>query len=413
MTHPIEAFAARLQTSLAQATETLGLGGRWPEELPLEAIIAISLVSLAALSVAIVAGIPIILVLMERKGSAYFQDRLGPTRVGPWGILVTLADGIKLLFKEDLIPPQADKLLFRLAPYVVFGSSFAVVAVLPPFRSTVIGNLQLGLFIYLAVSSLVVLGIIMAGWSSNSKYSLFGALRGAAQIVSYEIPLGLAALMIVMTSGTLNMQHLVMDQMGGAHHWYMFRHPFLFVGAWIYFISTIAEVNRTPFDLPEAESEIVAGFHTEYSGLRFAYFFLAEYANVFVVSGICVTLFMGGWTSPIPGVQLLPGFIWFLVKVFALVFMMMWIRWTVPRVRVDQLMSVCWKYFLPISFVNIIGTGVIVLLDREEMGIELAGRFIGVGALTWVAGPVVVLILGVVAFSGTDPVSRRSTAVGG
>ena len=409
MTHPIEAFAARLRTTLAQTIETLELGGRWPEAIPLEGLIAIMLVLLAAVSVALIAVVPIVLVLMERKISAYFQDRLGPTRVGPWGVLVTLADGIKLLFKEDLIPPQADKMLFRLAPYVVFGSSFAVVAVLPPFQSTVIGNLQLGLFIYLAVSSLVVLGIIMAGWSSNSKYSLFGALRGAAQMVSYEIPLGLAALMIVMTAGTLNLQHLVMDQVGGIHRWYMFRNPFLFIGAGIYFISSIAEVNRTPFDLPEAESEIVAGFHTEYSGLRFAYFFLAEYANVFVVSGICVALFMGGWSSPIPGFQALPGIVWFVGKVLVLVFVMMWIRWTVPRVRVDQLMAVCWKYLLPISFVNIVGTGVVVLLEREGWGAELP---IGIGHMMWIAVPVVLLVLGLLAFSGTAPVRPRPTTVG-
>ncbi len=413
MTHPIEVSAARLRATLAQTTETLELGGRWPEALPLEAIIAIMLVVLAGVTVAIIAAIPIVLVLMERKVSAYFQDRLGPTRVGPWGILVTLADGVKLLFKEDLIPPQADKTLFRLAPYVVFGSSFAVVAVLPPFQSAVFGNLQLGVFLYLAVSSLVVLGIIMAGWSSNSKYSLFGALRAAAQTVSYEIPLGLAALMIVMTAGTMNMQHLVMDQVGGIHHWYMFRHPFLFIGTFVYFISAMAEVNRTPFDLAEAESEIVAGFHTEYSGLRFAYFFLAEYANVFVVSGICVALFMGGWSSPIPGVALLPGAVWFVGKVFVLVFMMMWLRWTIPRVRVDQLMAICWKYLLPIAFVNILGTGVVVLLDREGLGLPIGDIFISASHLTWIAAPFVLIILGILAFTGTEPVRRRPTAVGG
>ena len=213
--------------------------------MPLETVILLTLAVIGVVAVTVVAGIPIVLVLMERKVSAYFQNRLGPTRVGPWGLLVTLADGIKLIFKEDMVPPSSDKKLFRLAPYVVFASSFAVVAVIPPFQSTVIGNMDLGLFLYLAISSLIVLGIIMAGWASNSKYSLFGALRAAAQIVSYEIPLGLAVLMIVMTTGTLNMQHLVMDQADGIHAWYMFRHPFLFIGAFIYFISRSGEGAAT------------------------------------------------------------------------------------------------------------------------------------------------------------------------
>lgn len=408
MKHPIETAAEQIRATAAEATETLNLGGAWPAGLPLETVILLTLAVIGVVAVTVVAGIPIVLVLMERKVSAYFQNRLGPTRVGPWGLLVTLADGIKLIFKEDMVPPSSDKKLFRLAPYVVFASSFAVVAVIPPFQSTVIGNMDLGLFLYLAISSLIVLGIIMAGWASNSKYSLFGALRAAAQIVSYEIPLGLAVLMIVMTTGTLNMQHLVMDQADGIHAWYMFRHPFLFIGAFIYFISAVAEVNRTPFDLPEAESEIVAGFHTEYSGIRFAYFFLAEYANAFIVSAICATLFMGGWAAPFPFLSGVPGIVWFLGKTMFLVFIMMWFRWTLPRVRVDQLMSVCWKYFLPISFVNILGTGVLALLEREELGAQLGGMFLSADAISWIAFPFVLAILGWVAHQGTEPVSRSS-----
>ena len=408
MKHPIETAAEQIRAAAAEATETLNLGGAWPAGLPLETVILLPLAVIGVVAVTVVAGIPIVLVLMERKVSAYFQNRLGPTRVGPWGLLVTLADGIKLIFKEDMVPPSSDKKLFRLAPYVVFASSFAVVAVIPPFQSTVIGNMDLGLFLYLAISSLIVLGIIMAGWASNSKYSLFGALRAAAQIVSYEIPLGLAVLMIVMTTGTLNMQHLVMDQADGIHAWYMFRHPFLFIGAFIYFISAVAEVNRTPFDLPEAESEIVAGFHTEYSGIRFAYFFLAEYANAFIVSAICATLFMGGWAAPFPFLSGVPGVVWFLGKTMFLVFIMMWFRWTLPRVRVDQLMSVCWKYFLPISFVNILGTGVLALLEREELGAQLGGMFLSADAISWIAFPFVLAILGWIAHQGTEPVSRSS-----
>ena len=408
MKHPIETAAEQIRATAAEATETLNLGGAWPAGLPLETVILLTLAVIGVVAVTVVAGIPIVLVLMERKVSAYFQNRLGPTRVGPWGLLVTLADGIKLIFKEDMVPPSSDKKLFRLAPYVVFASSFAVVAVIPPFQSTVIGNMDLGLFLYLAISSLIVLGIIMAGWASNSKYSLFGALRAAAQIVSYEIPLGLAVLMIVMTTGTLNMQHLVMDQADGIHAWYMFRHPFLFIGAFIYFISAVAEVNRTPFDLPEAESEIVAGFHTEYSGIRFAYFFLAEYANAFIVSAICATLFMGGWAAPFPFLSGVPGIVWFLGKTMFLVFIMMWFRWTLPRVRVDQLMSICWKYFLPISFVNILGTGVLALLEREELGAQLGGTFLSADAISWIAFPFVLAILGWIAHQGTEPVSRSS-----
>ena len=408
MKHPIETAAEQIRATAAEATETLNLGGAWPAGLPLETVILLTLAVIGVVAVTVVAGIPIVLVLMERKVSAYFQNRLGPTRVGPWGLLVTLADGIKLIFKEDMVPPSSDKKLFRLAPYVVFAASFAVVAVIPPFQSTVIGNMDLGLFLYLAISSLIVLGIIMAGWASNSKYSLFGALRAAAQIVSYEIPLGLAVLMIVMTTGTLNMQHLVMDQADGIHAWYMFRHPFLFIGAFIYFISAVAEVNRTPFDLPEAESEIVAGFHTEYSGIRFAYFFLAEYANAFIVSAICATLFMGGWAAPFPFLSGVPGVVWFLGKTMFLVFIMMWFRWTLPRVRVDQLMSVCWKYFLPISFVNILGTGVLALLEREQLGAQLGGTFLSADAISWIAFPFVLAILGWVAHQGTEPVSRSS-----
>ncbi len=408
MKHPIETAAEQIRATAAEATETLNLGGAWPAGLPLETVILLTLVVIAVIAVTVVAGIPIVLVLMERKVSAYFQNRLGPTRVGPWGLLVTLADGIKLLFKEDMVPPSSDRKLFRLAPYVVFAASFAVVAVIPPFQSTVIGNMDLGLFLYLAISSLIVLGIIMAGWASNSKYSLFGALRAAAQIVSYEIPLGLAVLMIVMATGTLNMQHLVMDQADGIHAWYMFRHPFLFIGAFIYFLSAVAEVNRTPFDLPEAESEIVAGYHTEYSGIRFAYFFLAEYANAFIVSAICATLFMGGWAAPFPFLSGVPGIVWFLGKTMFLVFIMMWLRWTLPRVRVDQLMSLCWKYFLPISFVNILGAGVLALLEREEIGAQLGGMFLSAEAVSWIAFPFVLALLGWFARWGTEPVRRPS-----
>ncbi|MBM3213537.1 NADH-quinone oxidoreductase subunit NuoH [Candidatus Poribacteria bacterium] len=402
----MELIAEGVRTGLAKATQTLGLGGEWPLALPLNAVVAAMYIALAAVSVGIVAAVPIILVLAERKVSAYFQDRLGPMRVGPWGLLVTLADGVKLLFKEDIIPPQGDRTLFRLAPYVVFASSFAAVVALPVFPSAILGNVSIGIFYIMAISSLGALGIMMAGWASNSKWSLFGAMRAAAQIVSYEIPLGLSILMIVMTTGTLNMQEIVQGQSDGIGDWLVFRHPFLFGAGLIYFISSIAEVNRTPFDLPEAESELVAGFHTEYSGIRFAYFFLAEYANMFIVTAILTTLFFGGWSSPLGGEALLPGAVWFIAKAAVIIFVMMWIRWTLPRVRVDQLMNLCWKYFLPISFVNILGTGVLLLLEGEGIGLKLGEAFIGVGAVSWVVVPVALVVTGLAAFSGGDAKPR-------
>jgi NADH-quinone oxidoreductase subunit H len=234
------------------------------------------------------------------------------------------------------------------------------------------------------------MGVIMAGWSSNSKWSLLGSLRSAAQIVSYEIPLGLSILTVVMLVGSLSMKDIVDSQNNGIFTWLIFRTPFTFIAFFIFFISSIAEVNRTPFDLPEAESEIVAGFHTEYSGMRFALFFIAEYANMFAVSAIAVTLFLGGWEGVLPGYDFLGGLPGFVIKTLGLVFLMMWLRWTLPRLRVDQLMNLCWKYFIPISFFNILGTGIWGLIFRHDdvwsIGISCAIIYVGlIGAYT-VAG---------------------------
>ncbi|MYF99825.1 NADH-quinone oxidoreductase subunit NuoH, partial [Candidatus Poribacteria bacterium] len=293
----------------------------------------------AGLFVAVVPLLPLVLVLAERKVAARFQNRTGPMRVGPWGTLQTLADGVKLIFKEDYIPPQGDKVLFMLAPYVIFACSFAVFAAIPFGQNILVSDFNIGIFYIMAISSVIVMGVIMAGWSSNSKWSLLGSLRSAAQIVSYEIPLGLSILTVVMLVGSLSMRDIVDSQGGGVFTWLIFRSPFTFIAFFIFFISAIAEVNRTPFDLPEAESEIVAGFHTEYSGMRFALFFIAEYANMFAVSAIGVTLFLGGWQGVLPGFNFLGGFPGFVIKTLALVFIMMWIRWTLPRLRVDQLMN--------------------------------------------------------------------------
>ena len=345
----------------------------------------------AGIFVAVVPLLPLVLVLAERKVAARFQNRTGPMRVGPWGTLQTLADGVKLIFKEDYIPPQGDKILFMLAPYVIFACSFAVFAAIPFGEGIPIpGDFNIGIFYIMSISSVIVMGVIMAGWSSNSKWSLLGSLRSAAQIVSYEIPLGLSILTIVMLVGSLSMSQIVASQAGGIFTWLIFRSPFTFLAFFIFFISAIAEVNRTPFDLPEAESEIVAGFHTEYSGMRFALFFIAEYANMFAVSAIAVTLFLGGYEGVLPGYDFLGGLPGFVLKTLGLVFLMMWLRWTLPRLRVDQLMNLCWKYFIPISFFNIFGTGIWGLIfetdDVWSIGISCAIIYIGLISAYAIAG---------------------------
>lgn len=358
---------------------------------PVELGTVLVMVAFAGIFVAVVPLLPLVLVLAERKVAARFQNRTGPMRVGPWGTLQTLADGIKLIFKEDFIPPQGDKLLFMLAPYVIFACSFAVFAAIPFGDGIPIpGDFNIGIFYIMAISSVIVMGVIMAGWSSNSKWSLLGSLRSAAQIVSYEIPLGLSILTVVMLVESLSMSKIVDTQSGGIFTWLIFRSPFTFIAFFIFFISSIAEVNRTPFDLPEAESEIVAGFHTEYSGMRFALFFIAEYANMFAVSAIGVTLFLGGWQGVLPGFDFLGGFPGFVIKTLGLVFLMMWLRWTLPRLRVDQLMNLCWKYFIPISFFNILGTGIWGLIFKEDnvwsIGISCAIIYVGLISAYAIAG---------------------------
>jgi NADH-quinone oxidoreductase subunit H len=296
------------------------------------------------------------------------QDRLGPMRTGGWhGWAQTIADILKLIQKEDIIPAAADKKLFTLAPFVVFGGSFATYAALP-FSSAYVGSeINIGMFYIIAISSLGVVGLLMAGWSSNNKWSLFGAMRSAAQIVSYEIPLTLAVLAVVMVAGTLDLQGINQAQSGSILNWFVFQKaPFLFVALLIFFVASLAEVNRTPFDIPEAESELVAGYHTEYSGMKFALFFLAEYANMFTVSAVAVTLFLGGWNSPFGSWLSGPwwGAFWFFSKAMGFIFVQMWLRWTLPRLRVDQLMYVGWKVLLPFSFLVIFGVGLWVMLAR-------------------------------------------------
>lgn len=321
-------------------------------------------------------------VYAERKVSAFMQDRIGPNRVGPKGLLQTIADILKLIQKEDIVPAKADKPLFVMAPYIVFMGSFAAFAALP-FSSVFIGsNINLGVFYIMAISSLTVVGILMAGWAGNNKYSLFGAMRSVSQIVSYEVPALLSVVTVVMVVGTLNLAEISEMQTSRFWNWWIFGGPLtgiqkflliipMVIAFIIFFIASLAEVNRTPFDIPEAESELVAGFHTEYTGMKFAMFFLAEYANMFVVSAISVSFFFGGWQSPfgylgntlgISWLVPIEQVIWFLLKGVILVLVQMWLRWTLPRLRVDQLMTLCWKYLTPYAFLNLVIVGLITLI---------------------------------------------------
>ncbi|MBI4834206.1 MAG: NADH-quinone oxidoreductase subunit NuoH [Planctomycetes bacterium] len=309
----------------------------------------------------------------ERKVAGHMQSRHGPNRVGPHGVLQFVADGIKLVLKEDLIPDAADKILFRFAPYIVFLGCFAVFAAFPFSmvfgQSLGITNLNIGLLYVLAISSIVVVGIIMAGWASGNKWSLLGGLRSAAQIVSYEVPIGVSFLTIVMIAGTLDLFEITRQQDGGFWRWFVFRYPpFTMSAFFIYFVASLAETNRVPFDIPEAESEIVAGYHTEYSGMRFSFFYMSEYGNMLAVSSLATIVFLGGFQSVLP-FHILPGnwfviegLCWFFGKALFLVFVQMWLRWTLPRYRVDQLMHLAWKVLLPFAFVNIMGIGIWMLI---------------------------------------------------
>ncbi|MBU1100301.1 MAG: NADH-quinone oxidoreductase subunit NuoH [Bacteroidetes bacterium] len=336
----------------------------------------------AALPLVFIVPFVIFAVWLERKVSAHMQDRLGPMRVGWHGVLQTVADFIKLVQKEDIIAADADKKMFILAPIMVFAGSYAAYAAFP-FSSAYIGSgVDVGIFFVIAISSVVVAGLLMAGWASNNKYSLYGAMRSAAQIVSYEIPTALVILSIVMVTGTLSLAEMSELQAGGFWNWQIFGGaetglvkilliPFMIIAFIIFYISSLAEVNRTPFDMPEAESELVSGYHTEYSGMKFSIFFLAEYANMFAVSAIAAILFFGGYQSPfgyigdLLGIDWLVPFeqlFWFAMKGLFFVFVQMWLRWTLPRVRVDQLMTICWKYLIPYAFVNLIIIGLITLI---------------------------------------------------
>jgi NADH-quinone oxidoreductase subunit H len=321
-------------------------------------------------------------VLLERKVSGHMQDRLGPMRVGYHGILQTIADIIKLVQKEDIMAESIDKKFFNLSPLIVFIGSYAAFAAIP-FSSAFLGsNIDLGIIYIVAVTGIVVAGILMGGWASNNKYSLLGAMRSAAQIISYEIPTLLVVVTVIMITGTMNLYTMSEWQTEHFWNWLIFGGPvfgiqkilfipLMVVSFLIIFLSTLAEVNRTPFDIPEAESELVSGYHTEYSGMKFAIFFLAEYANMFAISVIVSALVLGGFQSPIGYLGNLFGlpwlipfeqFFWFASKGIFFVFVQMWLRWTLPRFRVDQLMAFCWKYLIPFSFVILLIVGLITVL---------------------------------------------------
>ena len=292
------------------------------------------------------------LTLAERKVIGYMQVRIGPNRVGYFGLLQPIADGIKLLMKEIILPSASNKALFLIGPVLAIAPAFAAWAVIPFDATLVLANIDAGLLYILAMTSVAVYGVIIAGWASNSKYAFLGSLRSAAQIVSYEIAMGFALVGVLMCANSLNLGKIVMGQAGGAHHWYFIPLFPLFI---VYFISAVAETNRAPFDVAEGESEIVAGFHVEYSGMAFAVFFLAEYANMWLVATLAALMFLGGWLSPVP---FLPdGFLWLLAKVGFLLFLFLWFRATFPRYRYDQIMRLGWKVFIPITIVWIVFVG--------------------------------------------------------
>ena len=336
---------------------------------------------------------------VERRVAGRMQSRIGPNRTGSAGFLAWVADAVKMVLKEDTIPASADNLLFRAAPYFSMVGLLLPFVVLPFGESTVVTDMNVGAFYVTAVTAFVVVGILVSGWASNSKWALFGGIRGAAQVLSYEIPAGIALMVPVLMAGTLSMQGIVRAQGGAPWEWFVFQNPAAFIAFFIAVTSSLAEGNRTPFDLPEAESELVAGYHAEYSGFRLAVFLMVEWANMWIMAGLAVTMFLGGWQIPFVspemyesarGAGIAPAPLWFglqvasmlvfVIKTWALVFTFIWLRWTLPRVRVDQMMSLCWKYLVPGAFLCFIVTLLWQLLV-PPMGMKITGVVFSVFAL--------------------------------
>ena len=312
--------------------------------------------------------IGLFLVYAERKVCAFMQNRLGPNRVGPFGLFQTIADLVKLLLVELVPIRNADKFLFNLAPFIVITASFMAIAAIPFAKGLHAIDLNIGIFYVIAVSAMGVIGILLAGWASNNKYSLIGAMRSGAQIVSYELSVGLSLITMVILAGSMQLSVIVEGQATG---WFIFKgHIPAFIAFIVLLVASTAETNRGPFDLAEAESELTAGYHTEYSGIKFAFFFLAEYMNMFIVASIAATVFLGGWMPFHVGnwdgfnavMDFIPPFVWYIVKTFFVVFLMMWFKWTFPRLRIDQLLTLEWKYLLPINLVNVLIMAFIVLM---------------------------------------------------
>ena len=333
--------------------QTLGLGDFLS--------ILIECVLVGVLLLAGYAVLAIILIFMERKVCAYFQCRLGPMRVGPWGVFQVFADVLKMLIKEIFVVDKADKLLYFIAPFLVIIASVGTFSFLPWNNGAEVLNFNVGIFLLTAVSSIGVIGIFLAGWASNNKYSVVSAMRGAVQLISYEMSLGLCLITAVILTGTMQISGIVEAQ-AGPWNWLIFKgHVPAIIAFLVFLVAGNAEANRGPFDLAEAESELTAGYHTEYSGMGFGFYYLAEYLNLFVVSGVATTVFLGGWAPVNIGIEgfdavmnYIPGIVWFLGKTFAVVWLLMWVRWTFPRLRIDQILKLEWKYLMPLSLVILI-----------------------------------------------------------
>lgn len=312
--------------------------------------------AVAVLFLLLILGYVTYAIYFERKVIGWMQMRHGPTRTGPLGLLQTVADVLKLLLKEDTIPKKADRELFILAPAIVFVPSFAVLATFPFTKTWGFADLNVGLLYYAALSSISTIGIVLGGWASNNKYSLLGGMRSAAQMISYEIPLVMSMVGVILMTGSLNMRKIVEAQGNWFWEWNFLPQ---IIGFAVFIVAAISELNRTPFDLPEAESELVAGYHVEYSGFRFAFFMLAEYVYTFAIASLTTVLFLGGWHAPFPFLDFVPGILWFLIKMSFCVFFMFWLRATLPRVRIDQLMGIGWKVLLPLALANIFITAIV------------------------------------------------------
>jgi NADH-quinone oxidoreductase subunit H len=322
-------------------------------------LILSSLISVVAI-LSVFAFLFAVTTVLERKGLGRIQNRYGPNRVGPFGFLQPIADGIKSLTKEDIVPHSADSVVHFLAPLVLVLAAFSLYAVLPIGRNMVLADLNSGVLFFFAVSSVMELTIFMAGWSSRNKYSLLGAMRAIAQMISYEVPLILSSVTVVMAAGSLSTVDIVEKQAGYTGffpHWFVFT-PWGFAGFFLFLIAATAESNRSPFDLPEGESEIVAGYYTEYSGFKFALFFLGEYLGLFAISGLGITLFLGGWSSPFSFLTWIPSYLWFFAKLVLLIALFIWVRGTLPRLRMDQLMNFAWKFMLPMALLNLVTAAV-------------------------------------------------------